>query len=67
MQFQDRAGVYSMCGLCGGGRRESRFDSNPRYMAARNAGRSIGKIEDCKQPISKQSTETRKYNSIISE
>ena len=51
----------------GGGRRESRFDTNPRYMAARNAERSIGKIEDCKQPISKQRTKRRKYNSTTSE
>ena len=41
MQFQDRAGVYSMWGLCRVGRRESSFDTNPRYMDARNAKRSI--------------------------
>ena len=39
MQFQDRAGVWN----AGEGRRESRFDTNPRYMAARNTERSISK------------------------
>ena len=39
MHFQDRAGVYVGGGGGGGGGgegRESTFDTNPRYMAARN-------------------------------
>ena len=64
---------FSVCGdYAGGGRRESRFDTNPRYMvAARKVKRSnsmnLRKIGDWEQPISKQSAKTREYNSIFRE
>ena len=40
---KERVSVFIVCGVyVGGGRRESRFDRNPRYMvAARNVKRSI--------------------------
>ena len=39
-----RVSVFIVCGVyVGGGRRESRFVGNPRYMAARNVKRSISR------------------------
>ena len=42
---KERVSVFIVCGVyVGGGRRESRFDTNPRYMvAARNVKRSISR------------------------
>ena len=39
---KERVSGFIVCGVyVGGGRRESKFDRNPRYMAARNVKRSI--------------------------
>ena len=73
MQCQDRAGVYSMWGLCRGGEGGEKVDFiqiQDIWAPVMQSGRSrwtYGKIGDSEQPISKQSAKTRKYHSIIRE